>query len=167
MTSTGPDPTKIGQTSASPDADPFRSLAASAADLLDAYAKMMGQFAGMPAAGGGSAAPTDMPQAVIEAGTIASGSAMRYGQQLTEIFSRHQAALANGASARLSGTEIDAEAARAEAEEFRRVLREVGETALREARRLNHELDGLSERVARGFAPPGDPDYKRRWGPTE
>lgn len=173
MTSTGPDPFYSGSTSSQqgqPDsAEAIRGWVGAAASLLDVYARTMTQLAEGFDRQQGAPADDSLPveslvPALLEAWSIASGSALRYSQGLTEVFTRHQNAFVNAASARLTAPDTTREQKRAEAEELRRFLREVGETALLEARRLEHELEQLGEAVARGVTPPSSEDeHQRRW----
>lgn len=173
MTGTDPDPSGLdgsgGRTDASDPLDVFSRLAGPAAVLLEAYARAMSQVAGGLSGGqGGSASgstqPAGLPAALVEASAIASGSSLRYAQRLTEVLSRHEAVLRRAAMARLAAEDASPERLRAEVEDFRRLLREVGETALLEARRLEHDLGRLGEALAQGIAPvAAEEDYQRRW----
>jgi hypothetical protein len=168
MTSSGSDPSAQDPAGERPDdrssGDAFRGLADTAADMFDAYARMMAGLAGgRGTAGTGSRGPISAPAALMDAAAIASGSALRYGQRLTEVFARHQGALTSAASAHLSADGPSPEQARAEVEELRSFLREVGQTALLEARRLDQELEHLGEAVAQSAS---EPDTKRRWTPA-
>ena len=50
------------------------------------------------------------------------------------------------------------------ADELRALLREAGEVAMQEARRLESELEQISEAIARAMEQPDDPAaYRRRW----
>lgn len=172
MTSTGPDPTSFlhgAQPGEGKPEDVASGLAGAAASLLESYAQIMTQFAG--GAGGQSgtgAAPENMSGALVQAWSISSNSAVRYGQSLTEVMSRHRGELTDAASRRLSGKRLSDEELAAqthlEVEQLRRFLREMGETATREARRFEHELEQLGESVARSIAPTmSEEDYKRSW----
>jgi hypothetical protein len=168
MTSTGPDPFAQDPAGGRPDdpsaGDAFRGLADTAADMFDACARMMAGLAGgRGAAGAGARGPIGAPGALMDAAAIASGSALRYGQRLTEVFARHQSALTSAAAAHLSGDGPSPEQTRAEVEALRSFLREVGETALLEARRLDQELEKLGEALAQSAS---EPDTKRRWTPA-
>jgi hypothetical protein len=170
MTSSDPDPSAQDQAGGRPDepssADAFRGLADTAADMFDAYARMMAGLAGGRGTTGpvvrGARGQIGAPAALMDATAIASGSALRYGQRLTEVFARHQGALTSAATAHLSADGASPEQVRAEVEELRSFLREVGETARLEARRLDHELEELGESVAQAAS---EPDTKRRWTP--
>ena len=139
-----------------------------AAGMLEAYAKIMSQLAGGGAAqsqgstAGQPASVEGVTPALVEAWTLASASTLRYGQGLTEVFARHQGALLNAASMRFSADGLTPEQQRAEAEELRQFLREVGETALLEARRLEHALEQLGEAVAQSAAPASDSEGWKR-----
>lgn len=157
MTPPGPDQT--GKPASDDAGDGFRNLADAAARILDGYARVMGQVAG----GGGGTAPVDgLSPALAEAWMIASGSAMRYGQGLTEVFARHQSPLLQSISAHASAAELTPEQKRQEAEALRHFLREVGETATFEARRLQKDLAKLSESIADGASGtwPEDTDHR-------
>jgi len=49
------------------------------------------------------------------------------------------------------------------ADEVRACLREIGDVAMREARRLQMELERIGEAVARGLEPEPSEFYQRRW----
>lgn len=141
-----------------------------AAGMLEGYAKIMSQLArggaaqSQGAATGPAASVEGLTPALVEAWTIASASTLRYGQGLTEVFARHQGALLNAATMRVSGDGPTSEQQRAEAEALRQFLREVGDTATLEARRLEHALEQLGEAVAQGAAQSTDNEnYKRSW----
>lgn len=160
-----------GEQGETPDAaDAFARMAAPMATLLENYARFMGQIAGgtprTPATGEG-APGMGLPAALVEAGVIASASAARYGQRMTEVLVRHQAALYAAATAGLAAEEPADARKRADAELFQRFIREVSETALFEARRLEHELELLGEAVAQDAETPSpDAPYRRYWGVT-
>jgi hypothetical protein len=168
MNDTGPDPARPGgQPDPADLSDAFSRLARPAATLLETYARVMSQVAdGLSGSRGGSATaqPVSLPAALLEAGAIASGSSMRYAQRLTEIVARNEALLMSAAALRAAAEEPSPERTRAEAEDFRRFLREIGEAALFEARKLEQDLERLGEAVAQGVAPATpDGDYHRRW----
>ena len=105
---------------------------------LGAAQRPAGEAASLPKFG----AQTELLQALGEAWMIAAGSAMRYGQGMFEVQSRYQGNLMRaGGAAPLSDREMT--------EHFRAFLREAGEAASRETRRLQMELDMLGEKVAR------------------
>ncbi|KIT15226.1 hypothetical protein [Jannaschia aquimarina] len=171
MTSTGPDPFQFardggGQQDRGGTEGPA-GLADAFAGMLEAYARMMQQVAGQSGADRTGDRPAIGPAAaLVEAAAIASGSSLRYGQRLTEVFARHQAALSEMVPNVTTPQGTAPGDDRANAEAVRSFLREVGETALQEARRLDQDLEKLGEAVASGAAP-SDPDqpHKRRWTP--
>ncbi len=177
MSSEGPDP--AGEKPAGDRPEPpgpgetGHGFAASAAGLLDAYADMMARLAGGAAGRTEGAAPGTPPSgqnhlpALFEAWLIASGSAMRYGQGLTEVFARHQGALLDAAALRFGADDPTQAQRLAEVEELRRFLREVGETAVLEARRLDRELEQLGEAIAQGAAAPAPVDWPWRYWATK
>ena len=88
-----------------------------------------------------------MRGAVTQAGAIAATSALRYGRALAEIHTRHQSALMRAL------LEQDGTDQRALADDLRGWLREIGEAANQEARRLQSEaLHPLSELIAQIMA---------------
>ncbi len=87
-----------------------------------------------------------MRGAVTQAGAIAATSALRYGRALAEIQTRYQSALMRAL------LEQDGTDQRALADDLRGWLREIGEAANQEARRLQSELDQLSELIAQIMA---------------
>jgi hypothetical protein len=91
----------------------------------------------------------DAISALGQAWMIAAGSTLRYGQALLEVQTRYQSALLRAAGGPGDRVATDA---------FRGFLREVGETAGREARRLQLELDQLGEKIARDSEPPAAPE---------
>jgi hypothetical protein len=161
-------------TGAAPGRDPqegaFGVMAAPAAGMLSAYAEMMARLAGgrgtpLDAAQGTTGQAVDLSPALAEAASVAMGSALRYGQGLAEVFARHQGNLLKAAAARMAGeATLPPEECRAAAEELRAFLRDISDTAMLEARRLEHELAQVSETIAQ-IAAPSSPDdrYKRRW----
>jgi hypothetical protein len=97
-----------------------------------------GEAAALPKFG----SQAELLQALGEAWMIAAGSAMRYGQTMFEVQSRYQGnVMRSGGTAPLSDRDMT--------EHFRAFLREAGEAASRETRRLQMELDMLGEKVAR------------------
>lgn len=147
----------------------FRTMSAPAARMLAAYAELMARLAGgridpPDDAPGGARAAVELAPALVEAASVAMGSAVRYGEGLAEVFARHQSTLANAAAARSSDETGPSDRFNAETEDLRVFLRDVSETAMLEARRLAHELDQLSEAVAQAAASSSPDDaYKRRW----
>lgn len=109
----------------------------------------------------------DMSPAVAEAGMIAAASTLRYWRALAEIHMRYQASLVQAVTDRATGQAIAPPAeCRIVADELRAFLREIGDAAMQEARRLQSELEVVGESVARtaeqaGPAPPQN-GHRRR-----
>ncbi|WP_270936610.1 hypothetical protein [Falsiroseomonas oryzae] len=107
----------------------------------------------------------EVSPAMAEAASIAAASSLRYWRGLADVFARHQGTMMQAATARMTGdAALPPEQCHVLTENLRSFLREVGDTAMLEARRLEHELEQVSERLARSAASP-DPDapYLRRW----
>jgi predicted TIM-barrel enzyme len=105
----------------------------------------------------------DVSPALAEASAIAAASTMRYMQGIAEVMARHQSSLMQAATGRITGeAALPPEQCHVLVDKLRGFLREVGETALMEARRLDHELAQLGESLAQSLAPakPDDP-YRR------
>lgn len=149
MASSGPDD---GQTPPNDGADPLRMIADKLAGGFETYARLMEQIAGAAGGTGGDGKGAEAP--LKEAWLIASASTVRYGQGLTEVFGRHQGALTAAAARKIGAQKATPEELRAEAEQIRGFLREVGETAVFEARRLERELAALGESVAQQASEP-------------
>ena len=93
---------------------------------------------------------------MAQAGAIAAASALRYGSALAEIQSRYQSALMRALLDREGGDQREV------ADDLRAWLREIGEAANQEARRLQADLDRLSELVAQITAADGPPPRARQ-----
>jgi hypothetical protein len=114
---------------------------------------------------GASTQLADVAPYLAEAAAIAMASYLRYGQSLTEIAGRRQWALMQAGAARITGQAASApEECTVLVEEVRAYLREVGETASLEARRLERDLAQIGENLAR-IVVPSSPDapYRRTW----
>ncbi|MCW8306262.1 hypothetical protein AruPA_04365 [Acidiphilium sp. PA] len=104
--------------------------------------------------------PPEVAAALTDAWRISATSALRYGQALMAVQLRYQAALLHAMSDRANGRAAEPLVL---ADNARAFVREIGETAEREARRLHLELDQVSEALAQALAQPGDPaDPARR-----
>jgi len=97
---------------------------------------------------------------------IASASTLRYWRTLGEICARHQSGLMQAAVDRTTDrSAVSPAECRVLADGLRAFLREIGEAATQEARRLQMELEQVGEAVARVAAPaepPPHPDHRRR-----
>jgi hypothetical protein len=92
---------------------------------------------------------------------ICATSTLRYWRDLTGVYARYQPALIRSVAPPqpLRPESED----RILADELRACLREIGDVAMREARRLQTELDRIGEAVALGLEPGGSEFYRRRW----
>ena len=92
----------------------------------------------------------DMSPAIAQSGLAATTSAFRYSSGLAELLMRYHLALIQATADRASGRAAASPAeCRVLADELRAFLRQVGDTALIEARRLQQELEVIGESIAR------------------
>lgn len=160
---------------------PFLAPDRSTAQAVDPLAAMLGPMASaaatlagtLPRHMGPSALASreaasqfgDLSPAMAEAGMIATASTLRYWRALTEICARHQSSLMQAAMDRATDrSAVPPADCRVVADELRAFLREIGEAATQEARRLQMELEQVGEAVARAAAPaePPNSDHRRR-----
>ncbi len=135
-------------------ANPFGAMSGSMAEMARSFDAMFrGTVAPSATAEAGQAAVSqvaDMSPAMAQAYAVAVASTMRYWRTLAEIHSRRQASLMRATASRATG---EAAASPLEcrllADEIRAFLREVGDAATQEARRLQRELETISESIAR------------------
>jgi hypothetical protein len=111
----------------------------------------------------------DMSPAIAQAGMVAAASTLRYWRALAELQARYQSSLMQAVADRGTGQAAAASPAdsRVLADELRAFLREVGDAAMQEARRLQHELEQVSESIAQVAdqvtpSPHYDPDHQER-----
>jgi hypothetical protein len=158
---------KRGARHRSDASDALGLFAIPATMFLETYARAMSHLAGSGTDGqsdhSGHGEPVSLEAAAVEAASIASGSSMRYAQQMTEVMVRHEGLLMNAAAARFGGTMKASKFRHAEVEQFRQFLREVSQIAISEAHRLEHELELLGEAVAQDIGPPGSKEFRRFW----
>ena len=96
-----------------------------------------------------SAEVAEMWPAISQACMVAAASTLRYGRALAEIMARHQASLMQAVVDRAAGEAAgDPSECRMLADDLRAYLREIGDAAMQEARRLQHELDMVGESIA-------------------
>jgi hypothetical protein len=88
----------------------------------------------------------DMSPAIAQACGVAAVSSMRYLRALAELHLRYQATLMEAAAGRSTASSTGY---RVLADEVRAFLREIGDAATQEARRLQLELEKVGESVAR------------------
>jgi hypothetical protein len=96
---------------------------------------------------------------------VCATSTLRYWRDLAEVYTSHQSALIRSLARRTMPQSSTLEAEdRFLADELRGCLREIGDVATQEARRLQSELERIAETVARGFDQPDAAEfYRRRW----
>ena len=110
----------------------------------------------------------DMSPAIAQAGIVAAASTMRYWRALAELQARYQSSLMQAVADRSKGQTAAAPAdGRLLADELRAFLREIGDAAMQEARRLQHELEAVSESIAQAAdqetpSPHFNPDHPER-----
>jgi hypothetical protein len=92
----------------------------------------------------------DMSPAMAQACMVAAASTMRYWRALAELHARYQSSLMQAVADRATTGQAAASPAdcRVLADELRAFLREIGDAATQEARRLQHELEEVSESIA-------------------
>lgn len=92
---------------------------------------------------------SDIAPLVARAVVVAAVSTLNYWRGLSEVYSKHQATILQWWTKHaMSQSPISEAERRLAAEELRTFLREVGDVALREARRLQGELQQIGESVA-------------------
>jgi hypothetical protein len=106
----------------------------------------------------------DLSSLMMQTWLICATSALRYWRDLTDVYARYQPALSRSAAPRSTPQPLTPDSEdRVLADEVRACLREIGDVAMREARRLQTELERISEAVARGLEPGAPEFYQRRW----
>ena len=132
--------------------EPFTSLASGSGNTTQASRATMTQVA-------------DIMSAMAAACMVGASSAIRYWSTLAELGARYQAGLVQAAADRATGQSAASPAeCRLVADELRAFLRQVGEAATREARRLQLDLERVGETIAQATdraTPPPQP-YKHR-----
>jgi hypothetical protein len=146
--------------------------------VLDPKAEGTASFGGMfPGAGPGAFADTgpdavsqvaNMSPAIVQAGMVAAASTIRYWRALAGLQARYGSSLMQAVANRGTGQAAASPAdCRLLADELRAFLREVGDAAMQEARRLQHELEQVSESIAQVAdqvtpSPHDHPDHQER-----
>jgi hypothetical protein len=154
-------------------ADPITTLivaSAGLAGLLSELVTRRSQF-GTAAATGRAFGSGDLPQGgelyshLTQTWVVCAISALRYWRDLAEVCVSHQPALIRSMAQAAMPAQPSPEAGEGLlADELSAWLREIGDVAAQEARRLQTELDRIGEAVARGFDRPDAPEpYQRRW----
>jgi hypothetical protein len=109
----------------------------------------------------------DLSPALAQAYLASVGSATRYAGTLAELFVRYEASLMRAATDRATGRSAASPAeCRVLADELRAFLREIGDAATREARRLEYDLAKVGELIAQAAdqatpSPHADLDRRR------
>ena len=127
-------------------------------------AKMMGAMASTPPLGAAFASNRQdgssgwraasgqiagMAPAMAQAWMVTTSSAVRYWQTSAEVYARYQQVVMPAVVDRASGQAASRPSERRVlADELRAYLREIGDAAMLEARRLQAELEGISEQIA-------------------
>jgi hypothetical protein len=107
---------------------------------------------------------TDHSSAMAGALMVAMTSTLRYWRDLAGIYSKHQTTLMRATAGRMMTSSILSEGdSRLLVDELRAFLREVGQVAVQEGRRLENELEQISETLARRMEQPDQATYRRRW----
>jgi hypothetical protein len=150
-------------------ADPLSAFIGISSALAAALSDMVAQrFEWPPAGAPGPSDPageSDLASLLAQASMVGAASALRYWRDLVAIYGKHEPALmqrlARPAMTQFSAPEtedlllVDA---------LRAFLREIGNVAVQEARRLETELEQIGEAAARGIDEPGATGaYRRRW----
>jgi hypothetical protein len=106
---------------------------------------------------------------MARAAIVAATSTLNYWRSLADVYARHQASLLQFAAQRATGQPPAGESERRVlADELRAYFREVGEVAVREARRLHAELEQIGEAVARATEQPDTAaPHQRHWKAKE
>jgi hypothetical protein len=151
-------------------ADPLSALVGISAGLATALSDIVAQAPEVPSAGAsGSSDPaagdTDLASLMVQTLMIGTASTLRYWRDLVGIYVKHQPALMQSLARRAM-----TQSSTPETEDLllvdplRACLREIGEVAVQEARRLETELEQIGEAVARTVDEPSAPTtYRRRW----
>jgi hypothetical protein len=149
--------------------DPLSAFIGLSSGLAGALSDMLAQRPKLPSAGApgssDAAGDADLASLLVQTLIIGAVSTLRYWRDLAGICAKHQPALmrsfARRAMPQSSAPEtedlllVDA---------LRACLREIGDVAVQEARRLKTELEQIDEASARGVDGPGaSAPYRRRW----
>lgn len=96
----------------------------------------------------------DLSSVLIQTWLICATSTLRYWRDLAEVYARYQPMLIRSVARRPTPQpSLPKSEDRVLADELRACLREISDVAVREARRLQRELEPIGERVARGVQP--------------
>jgi hypothetical protein len=108
--------------------------------------------------------PTNVVPLVGQVMFAITASGLRTLQGLARVNGAHASTVMNALLPLGFGGQVSRRATRAQADDLRAWFREIGDVSLREARRLQAELEELGEAVAQGVEPldPFAP-HRRRW----
>jgi hypothetical protein len=170
QTMTGAAPSLGPDRSTAQTADPVAAMlgpmANFAATLSAMLPRQIGPHAAAEASREAASQLGDLSPAMAEAGMIAVTSTLRYWRAMAEICARHQSSLMQAAMDRATDRSAASPAeCRVLADELRGFLREIGDAATQEARRLQIELEQVGESIARATIqaePPPYPEHRRR-----
>ena len=155
--------------------DPLSALTALTIDFAAAMSNFVargaGQTAGLRFTKPSSPLPgdfaewPDLSSPMAHALMVGLTSALRYWRDLAGVYARHQGILTRAAALRTMVASLGSEAEdRLLVVELRAFFREVGEVAMREARRLESELERVGETLAHEKErPEASAAYRRRW----
>jgi hypothetical protein len=114
---------------------------------------------------GDFAGSTDASSPMVRALMVGMASTLRYWRGLAGVYGRHQSTLMQATAGRMMARSPVSEADnRLLVDDLRGFLREIGDVAMQEARRLESELEKIGEALAHGTEQ-SDPlaPYRRRW----
>ncbi|MFL5282632.1 MAG: hypothetical protein ACJ8AW_17010 [Rhodopila sp.] len=113
-----------------------------------------------------SVAPTAVMSFIARAMLATTASSLRTWQSLAQVHAAHPFILLHTPLPGGFDSQAALKATRVQADELRAWFREIGDVSLREARRLQAELEELGEAVAQGLEPLDNlAPHQRRWRP--
>jgi hypothetical protein len=150
---------------ADPDSTLLGVLEGFAASLGELVARRAEVGLAAKASGSGDTPPNgDLSSLMVQTWMICATSTLRYWRDLTHVYARYQHALIQSVARRATHQCLAPESDdRVLVDELRAYLREIGDAAVREGRRLQTELERIGEAVARGLEPDSSEFYQRRW----
>jgi hypothetical protein len=139
-----------GGLAANPFARMLGPLAGAGTTFSDFYPRPVQSRHVADAAQGAVSQVADMTPAVAQAWMVATASTWRYWRALADIHARHQGSLTQAVIDRVTNQAAASPAeCRVLADELRTYLREIGDAASLEARRLQAALEQVGESIAR------------------
>jgi hypothetical protein len=148
-----------------PAANPFARmlgpLAGMATTFSDSYPRPIQPRHVADAAQGAASQVADMTPAVAQAWMVSTASTWRYWRALADIHARHQGSLTQAVIDRVTNQAAASPAeCRVLADELRTYLREIGDAASLEARRLQAALEQVGEATARATDQASPPAHR-------